>query len=120
VQRARHPAEQFYNGPHPHNEKSRLEYEVTDDTENGGRVADPKDRDIEIVFVRVPENKLAKNRIHLDIGSDDREKEVSRLSLLGAHMLKEFPRWTVMQDPEGNEFCVLEADPNDPIESWRS
>lgn len=83
-------------------------------------VEDPRNRDVELVFVRVPEGKAVKNRVHLDIGADDREAEVRRLEGLGAKRVERLEQWTVMRDPEGNEFCVIQASPDDPIESWRT
>jgi predicted enzyme related to lactoylglutathione lyase len=66
-----------------------------------------------IFFQAVPEQKQAKNRVHLDIAVSDREAEVARLKGLGATVFKEMEeagyRWTIMQDPEGNEFCVTQA-----------
>jgi hypothetical protein len=63
-----------------------------------------------LVFLRVPEPKSSKNRLHLDVVADDREKEVLRLEGLGAARIGDRDeggyRWTVMTDPEGNEFCV--------------
>ncbi|MGV0426863.1 VOC family protein [Corynebacterium pyruviciproducens] len=51
-----------------------------------------------------------KNRVHIDGGGTEREALVERLRMLGATELgsHEAPGlvWTVMQDPEGNEFCV--------------
>ena len=63
-----------------------------------------------LLFQKVPEGKVVKNRVHLDFRSDDMPAEVARLVTLGArplaeHSLGDF-RWTVMADPEGNEFCV--------------
>ena len=58
-------------------------------------------------FVLVPEGKVVKNRLHLDLTADDPPLEVARLRGLGATVLQEFPGWTQMADPEGNEFCVL-------------
>lgn len=63
-----------------------------------------------LLFQKVPEAKVVKNRVHLDFRSDDRAGEVTRLVGLGAtvraeHCLHDFC-WTVMADPEGNEFCV--------------
>ena len=59
---------------------------------------------------RVPEPRAGKNRVHIDWHTDDREEEVTRLRKLGATVLgeQEVPglRWTVLADPEGNEFCV--------------
>jgi hypothetical protein len=65
-----------------------------------------------IVFAPVPEGKTIKNRLHIDVSPIDREpaEEVERLLALGATRADigqgDVP-WTVMADPEGNEFCVL-------------
>ena len=62
-------------------------------------------------FAKVPEPKRAKNRLHLDLVNPD-PSAVDELVRLGAtvvsgHELGEGRhRWTVMQDPEGNEFCI--------------
>ena len=62
------------------------------------------------LFVRVPEPKTAKNRLHLDLAAPDVEAEVVRLVGLGATRVADTEEygyaWTVMADPEGNEFCV--------------
>jgi hypothetical protein len=55
-----------------------------------------------IVFDPVPEPKTVKNRIHWDVYG-----EVDAFVAAGAEVLAELPRWTVMADPEGNEFCVF-------------
>ena len=63
-------------------------------------------------FQRVPEGKTIKNRLHLDVLVDDPEQAAARAVALGARRLVDEPfgeygyRWIVMQDPEGNEFCV--------------
>jgi Glyoxalase-like domain len=60
-----------------------------------------------IWFTRVPEPKAAKNRMHLDLRAPGTvAAEVSRLEILGATVVRNDPRLTVMQDPEGNEVCV--------------
>ena len=53
-------------------------------------------------FVLVPEGKITKNRVHLDITGS-----VADLLALGATVLAVRPALTVMADPEGNEFCVF-------------
>ncbi len=64
-------------------------------------------------FEGVPEPKSVKNRLHLDVNVDDRERHIERLQALGATRLRDVDAedgsfsWTVMQDPEGNEFCVV-------------
>jgi predicted enzyme related to lactoylglutathione lyase len=59
---------------------------------------------------KVPEERAGKNRVHLDFATEDREGELKRLAALGATVgaTHEMPglTWTVLQDPEGNEFCV--------------
>ncbi|HET8620319.1 MAG TPA: VOC family protein [Acidimicrobiales bacterium] len=62
-------------------------------------------------FLKVPEPKPAtKNRVHVDLATEDREVEVERLVALGATRVDDQDelglRWTVLRDPEGNEFCV--------------
>jgi hypothetical protein len=60
-----------------------------------------------IWFIRVPEPKRAKNRMHFDLRAPGPvEAEVDRLERLGATVLEGRGHHTVMQDPEGNEFCV--------------
>lgn len=66
-----------------------------------------------IVFLPVPEGKAGKNRLHLDVTPlrGDRETEVARIIALGARRVgvgqgDDVP-WSVLADPEGNEFCVL-------------
>lgn len=70
-----------------------------------------------LLFVPVPEAKTAKNRIHLDLATQSgthQAAEVERLRGLGAVAADigqgDVP-WTVLGDPEGNEFCVLEPRP---------
>jgi predicted enzyme related to lactoylglutathione lyase len=60
-----------------------------------------------IWFTRVPEPKTAKNRVHFDLRAPGpMAAEVARLERLGATVVRADPGLTVMQDPEGNEFCV--------------
>jgi len=72
----------------------------------------PSDRAVgfDILFQQVPEPKTAKNRAHIDFDAGDMAAEVARLvglggSIVAQHSLGDF-RWTVVADPEGNEFCV--------------
>ena len=69
-----------------------------------------------LVFVPVEHAKSGKNRLHVDLAphtSDDRDAEIARLVSLGAtHVdVGQGPEvtWTVLADPDGNEFCVLSA-----------
>lgn len=60
-----------------------------------------------VILQRVPEPKTAKSRVHLDFTTDDLEAEVARLEALGARRIEQIHGWWVMNDPCGNEFCVL-------------
>jgi hypothetical protein len=59
-----------------------------------------------LCFQQVEESKRGKNRVHLDVRSENRRAEVQRLVQLGASVHAEYDRHTVMLDPERNEFCV--------------
>ena len=65
---------------------------------------------IPFTLQQVPEPKLTKNRLHLDLLVEDVEAEVQRLLRLGARRLEEHTEygthWFVLADPEANEFCV--------------
>jgi hypothetical protein len=85
-------------------------------------VTDPDGEGPRIFFQQVPEPKTLKNRVHLDVnaggplGTPNEERrarvaaEVERLEGVGASVFREVEErgehWVVMQDPEGNEFCV--------------
>ena len=64
-------------------------------------------------FQRVAEVTPGKNRVHLDLSAADAQAEIARLlsdgaSLVGAHTEGGFS-WTVLADPDGNQFCVAQA-----------
>jgi catechol 2,3-dioxygenase-like lactoylglutathione lyase family enzyme len=67
----------------------------------------------DLLFLRVPEEKAGKNRLHLDLRPVDQAAEVARLERLGASRADvgqgSDVSWVVMADPDGNEFCVLKA-----------
>jgi predicted enzyme related to lactoylglutathione lyase len=75
-------------------------------------LADPAGSGIELFFNKVAEPKTAKNRVHFDLSAENLDGEVRRLEALGASQLETFrygsTAWTVMSDPEGNEFCVAQ------------
>jgi hypothetical protein len=65
----------------------------------------------DLLFLRVPEDKVVKNRLHIDLRPDaDQAGEIARLEALGATRVdigQGDQTWTVLADPDGNEFCVL-------------
>ena len=69
----------------------------------------------DLLFLRVPEEKSVKNRLHIDLRPDDQDAEVARLEGLGAVRVEvgqsaaQRVTWVVLADPDGNEFCVLRA-----------
>jgi predicted enzyme related to lactoylglutathione lyase len=89
-----------------------LGYEVVEPDPELTFVRDPSGRSKGAFFQRVPEPKVAKNRVHLDLRpAGTMADEVARLGGLGASVLRVVEEhdtsWTVMGDVEGNEFCVL-------------
>ena len=71
------------------------------------------DSPVGICFMPVTEPKQLKNRLHLDLttAADDRDAEVERVLRLGARRVDigqtGEESWTVLADPEGNEFCIV-------------
>ena len=93
-----------------------------EERERYSAVIDPHGVGPRILFQKVPEKKVVKNRWHLDIDVIDRslpedqhdrnrEARISALIKRGATEVARFDepvgKWVVMTDPEGNEFCVL-------------
>ena len=77
-------------------------------------LGDPKNTGFpDILFLKVPDSKVVKNRLHLDLRPDDQDAEVARLEKLGAKKIDigqstdPDTTWVVMADIEGNEFCIL-------------
>jgi len=65
-------------------------------------------------FQLVSDPTPGKNRIHLDLGSTDRKTDVERLLAAGASLVAEHDEnpeftWTTLADPQGNQFCVSDA-----------
>ncbi len=91
-------------------------YELAEAHDDFAQLRAPDHRGVRhILFFRVAEPKAAKNRMHVDLASRDADAEITRLVALGAALVDGAPprwrtghgtRWVVMQDPEGNEFCL--------------
>lgn len=83
----------------------------------------PDGNGFELLLQRVPEYKVGKNRMHLDIRlpAGQLDDEVRRLTGHGASLVNAAPmvelgwRWYVLADPEGNEFCILERPAQPPV-----
>jgi hypothetical protein len=80
-----------------------------------GAVIDPDGAGPRLLFLKVPEPKTAKNRMHMDVVVEDRDAHVALLVEAGGKAIDSRSEmggeWTVMEDPEGNEFCVAEEPP---------
>ncbi|MFE9694093.1 VOC family protein [Micromonospora sp. NPDC005806] len=87
-----------------------LGYQVVTDAPDEVEIRRTPDVLPAIVFVPVADAKQTKNRLHIDLRPDDQEAEVERLVDMGARHVdvgQGDVGWTVLADPEGNEFCVL-------------
>ncbi|MET9347200.1 VOC family protein [Streptomyces termitum] len=90
-----------------------LDGRLADDDHPGDPEALVTSEGASLLFVRVPDAKAVKNRVHLDLQPQDRtrDEEVERLLALGATLAGDHRRpdgtgWVTLFDPEGNEFCV--------------
>ncbi|MFI6155195.1 VOC family protein [Kitasatospora sp. NPDC051170] len=90
-----------------------LDGSLAEDDEEGDPAATVESAGASLLFIRVPDPKTAKNRVHFDLQPQDRtrDEEVERLVALGATVLADHRRpdgtgWVTMADPEGGEFCV--------------
>jgi predicted enzyme related to lactoylglutathione lyase len=86
-------------------------YQSVADEDDFAALAAPDHRGVRgILFWRVPETKVNKNRMHVDLATKDPAGEIERLVSLGAQRVEyregNGASWTVMLDPEGNEFCI--------------
>ena len=75
-------------------------------------LCDPADRNVNVSLQAVPEPRVGKNRLHLDLYTSDQAGEVGRLLALGATRVPRTPGpdedFVVLQDPEGNLFDVID------------
>ncbi len=96
-----------------------LGYVLDDIDDDGAYLVDPSGKGWALFFQVVPEGKAVKNRLHLDLRPpESMAKEVERVKALGATEFRFVEEggsfWTVLLDPEGNEFCVLRG----PEDGW--
>ncbi len=97
-----------------------LGYEHRVRTDSWGVIADPERSGVGLGFQPVPEGKVVKNRVHLDllVSGEPLEARRSALEALGAttqrHIDNGEDGWHyIMQDPEGNEFCLVPGPDSD-------
>ena len=90
-----------------------LGWKVLSEREHEIVIGTDENAPVGMCFMPVTDAKIVKNRVHVDLATSagDREQEIERLLTLGARRIdigqtgKE--SWTVLADPEGNEFCVI-------------
>jgi hypothetical protein len=61
-----------------------------------------------LCFQQVQDRRYEGNRVHLDLSVADRRAEIRRIRGLGGEVVRDAPGYTVMRDPEGNQFCIVE------------
>ncbi|TMC49826.1 MAG: VOC family protein [Chloroflexi bacterium] len=94
--------------------QAALRYVPRDPPEEGFTVLrDPQGRRVNISLQLVPEKRAGKNRLHLDLYTDNQAEEVRRLLELGAARHPRIPEpgddFILLEDPEGNVFCVVDT-----------
>ena len=94
--------------------RAALRYEPSEPPEDGWVILqDPAGADVNVSLQQVPEPRVGKNRLHLDLYTDDQAGEVERLLALGATRHPREPEpdddFVVLEDPEGNLFCVIDT-----------
>ena len=90
-----------------------LGWVVVDNDSHVFEIRPAPDQIPDLMFLSNPDTKSVKNRLHLDLRPDDQDREVARFLSLGATRVdvgQGDATWVVLQDPEGNEFCVLRSD----------
>ncbi|SHE82552.1 hypothetical protein SAMN02745157_1021 [Kaistia soli DSM 19436] len=63
-----------------------------------------------LCFQQMKGPRPARNRVHLDLHSPARTQEVARLLGLGARLVRTEKDYTVLRDPEGNQFCITDRE----------
>ncbi|MEO3876370.1 VOC family protein [Nonomuraea sp. B12E4] len=82
-------------------------YQVASSEEGATYLQDANKTGVGLSLQAVPEGRDGKNRLHLDLFTDDLAGEVGRIRALGATEVRRFDAWVVLADPEGNQFCVV-------------
>ena len=93
--------------------RDALRYVARDPEDDWVILRDPDGANVNVSIQLVPEQRSGKNRLHLDLYTDDQEGEVERLLQLGARRHPRVPEegedFIVLEDPEGNLFCVIDT-----------
>ena len=115
---ARHPAsiarfwaavlDDYEVAPYDEAELARLrEQGITDPEDDPNVLVEAPGRHPRIFFQLVPEARVVKNRVHLDVSCVSVRSEVDRLTALGARLVARYDDHALLHDPEGNEFCLF-------------
>jgi len=82
-------------------------YEVSSSSDGDAYLVDPAKVGPGVSLLVVPEPKTGKNRLHLDLYTDDMDGEVTRIRDLGASEVQRYDGWVVLADLDGNQFCII-------------
>lgn len=100
-----------------------LDYEPRESFTASVRIGPSSGAGVDLLFAPGGVPKAAKNRLHLDLRPTDRQGAVARALDLGARVLaghEPASPWTVLADPEGNEFCVLQSETDHAVFAARA
>jgi predicted enzyme related to lactoylglutathione lyase len=90
-----------------------LDWRILSEREREVVIGPDESAPVGMCFMPVTDRKSVKNRLHLDLttAAEDRDTELERILALGARRVdvgqSGTESWTVLADPEGNEFCVV-------------
>ncbi|WBQ03504.1 VOC family protein [Kribbella sp. CA-293567] len=82
------------------------------------KLTDPDGTGPAVLVQRAEEIPAGPTPVHIDLYTQDRDRHIERLTGLGATVADnwDYPaehEFVVLRDPDGNEFCVIQADPSD-------
>jgi hypothetical protein len=93
--------------PYDDDEIERLRAMGIDDLEDDpGVMIESRSGGHRLYFQQVPEPKVAKNRVHLDLAADDPQAALDLVLSLGGTEIRRHETFALMADPEGNELCI--------------
>jgi catechol 2,3-dioxygenase-like lactoylglutathione lyase family enzyme len=82
-------------------------YDVGSSDDATAYLQDPDKSGVGLSLQKVPEPRVGKNRLHVDLFTSDLDGEVGRIRGLGAAEVNRYDGWVVLADTDGNQFCVV-------------
>ena len=94
--------------PYDEAELSRLrQLGITSVEDDPSVLVEAEPGDLRLFFQQVPESKVVKNRIHIDLEADDLDADLALIASLGGRVTANYLDHVLFMDPEGNEFCIF-------------